>query len=50
MEALLSVSFGELFLKGANRKTFVNNALSHILKNIEAVSYTHLTLPTSDLV
>lgn len=39
MEALLSVSFGELFLKGANRKTFVNNALSHILKNIEDIGY-----------
>lgn len=39
MQALLSISFGELFLKGANRKTFFNNALSHILANIKNIGY-----------
>lgn len=39
MQTLLSVSFGELFLKGANRKTFFNNALSHILANIKDIGY-----------
>lgn len=39
MKALISVSFGELFLKGANRKQFYNNALSHIFKNIKFIGY-----------
>lgn len=39
MNALISVSFGELFLKGANRKQFYNNALSHIFKNIKSIGY-----------
>lgn len=39
MKALVSVSFGELFLKGANRKQFYNNALSHIFKNIKSIGY-----------
>lgn len=39
MKALISVSFGELFLKGANRKQFYNNALSHIFKNIKSIGY-----------
>lgn len=49
MEALLSVSFGELFLKGANRKTFVNNALSHILKNIEDIGYDYTYFESAKL-
>ena len=39
MKPLIAVSFGELFLKGANRKQFYDNALSHILKNIKSVGY-----------
>lgn len=39
MKSLISVSFGELFLKGANRKQFYNNALSHIFKNIKSIGY-----------
>lgn len=39
MKALISVSFGELFLKGANRKQFYNNALSHIFNNIKSIGY-----------
>ena len=37
----LLVRYGELTLKGTNRKMFVNQ-----LKD-NAVSYTHLTLPTN---
>lgn len=39
MKPLIAVSFGELFLKGANRKQFYDNALSHILKNIKSIGY-----------
>lgn len=49
MEALLSVSFGELFLKGANRKTFFNNALSHILANIKDIGYKNTYVESAKL-
>ena len=49
MEALLSVSFGELFLKGANRKTFFNNALSHIVANIKDIGYKNTYVESAKL-
>ncbi|WP_394018193.1 tRNA uracil 4-sulfurtransferase ThiI [Anaerococcus cruorum] len=49
MEALLSVSFGELFLKGANRKTFFNNALSHIIANIKDIGYENTYVESAKL-
>lgn len=39
MESLLAISFGELFLKGANRKYFFDNARKHILANIKNIGY-----------
>lgn len=49
MQALLSVSFGELFLKGANRKTFFNNALSHIIANIKDIGYENTYVESAKL-
>ena len=49
MKALLSVSFGELFLKGANRKTFFNNALSHIIANIKDIGYENTYVESAKL-
>ena len=39
MESLLAISFGELFLKGSNRKFFFDNARKHILANIKNIGY-----------
>lgn len=39
MESFLAISFGELFLKGANRKYFFDNARKHILSNIKSIGY-----------
>lgn len=39
MKTVLAISFGELYLKGANRKYFYNNVIGHIKKNIENFAY-----------
>ena len=39
MKELISISFGELFLKGANRRIFYNNIVNHIKKNISEIGY-----------
>ena len=39
MKALIAISFGELYLKGANRKYFYNNIIGHIKKNIAGFAY-----------
>lgn len=49
MKALLAVSFGELFLKGANRKKFFNDALAHIENNIKEIGYNNFYLESGKL-
>ena len=41
------VRYGELTLKGANRKMFVNKLRANVKRALMPVSYTHLTLPTT---
>ena len=49
MEALLAISFGELFLKGTNRKTFFNSILNHIKSNIEDIGYDKIYVESAKL-
>lgn len=49
MEDLLSVSFGELFLKGKNRNKFFKAAIDNIKRNIEDIGYEDMYLESSKL-
>lgn len=49
MEDLLSVSFGELFLKGKNRNKFFKAAIDNIKRNIEDICYEDMYLESSKL-
>ena len=49
MEDLLSVSFGELFLKGKNRNKFFKAAIDNIKRNIEDIGYEEMYLESSKL-
>lgn len=49
MKDLLSVSFGELFLKGKNRHKFFNSAISNIKRNIKDIEYDDMYLESSKL-
>lgn len=42
MDKIISVSFGELVLKGANRRVFVNRAIKKIKKSISSFNYKSL--------
>lgn len=47
MKALLSISFGELYLKGNNRRQFVDAAMAHIKRNISDIGYDKIYLESS---
>lgn len=47
MKALLSISFGELYLKGNNRRQFVDAAMAHIKRNISPIGYDNIYLESS---
>lgn len=49
MEDLLSVSFGELFLKGKNRNKFFKAAIDNIKRNIDNIGYEDMYLESSKL-
>lgn len=49
MQDLLSVSFGELFLKGKNRNKFFKTAIDNIKRNIEKIGYNNMYLESSKL-
>ena len=49
MRDLLSVSFGELFLKGKNRNKFFKTAIDNIKRNIEKIGYDNMYLESSKL-
>lgn len=49
MQDLLSVSFGELFLKGKNRNKFFKAAIDNIKRNIEKIGYEDMYLESSKL-
>ena len=49
MQDLLSVSFGELFLKGKNRNKFFKTAIDNIKRNIEKIGYDNMYLESSKL-
>lgn len=49
MEDLLSVSFGELFLKGKNRDKFFKAAIDNIKRNIDNIGYEDMYLESSKL-
>lgn len=49
MEWLLAISFGELFLKGKNRKTFFAKAKRNIEKNIKDIGYDNMYMEGSVL-
>ncbi|OFO45229.1 tRNA sulfurtransferase ThiI [Anaerococcus sp. HMSC075B03] len=49
MEDLLSVSFGELFLKGKNRNKFFKAAINNIKRNIKDIGYEDMYLESSKL-
>lgn len=49
MEDLLSVSFGELFLKGKNRNKFFKAAIDNIKRNIKDICYEDMYLESSKL-
>lgn len=49
MEDLLSVSFGELFLKGKNRNKFFKAAIDNIKRNIKDIGYEEMYLESSKL-
>lgn len=49
MQDLLSVSFGELFLKGKNRNKFFKAAIDNIKRNIEKIGYDNMYLESSKL-
>ncbi len=42
MQALLAISVGELFLKGANRKLFYHSIIKHIKSNIKDIGYNQI--------
>jgi thiamine biosynthesis protein ThiI len=49
MKWLLSVSFGELFLKGKNRNTFFQKAIKNIKKNIKDIGFHDMYIESSKL-
>ncbi|MDY3005464.1 tRNA 4-thiouridine(8) synthase ThiI [Anaerococcus sp. AGMB00486] len=49
MNDLLSVSFGELFLKGKNRNKFFKSAINNIKRNIKDIGYDDMYLESSKL-
>lgn len=49
MEDLLSVSFGELFLKGKNRNKFFKSVIDNIKRNIKDIGYNNMYLESSKL-
>ena len=49
MQDLISVSFGELFLKGKNRNKFFKTAIDNIKRNIEKIGYDNMYLESSKL-
>lgn len=49
MKDLLSVSFGELFLKGKNRNRFFKSAIDNIKRNIKDIGYDNMYLESSKL-
>src|SRR5690625_1184365 len=49
MKDLLSVSFGELFLKGKNRHKFFDSAINNIKRNIKDIEYDEMYLESSKL-
>lgn len=49
MKALIAISFGELFLKGSNRRKFYDSILSHIKKNIKQFGYDYIYLESAKL-
>lgn len=49
MEDLLSVTFGELFLKGKNRNKFFKAAIDNIKRNIKDIGYEEMYLESSKL-
>ena len=49
MEDLLSVSFGELFLKGKNRNKFFKAAIDNIKRNIKDIGYEEMYIESSKL-
>lgn len=49
MQALLAISFGELFLKGANRRIFYDRLVKHIKSNIENIGYKDMYLESAKL-
>lgn len=49
MQALLAISFGELFLKGANRRIFYDSLVKHIKSNIKDIGYKDMYLESAKL-
>lgn len=49
MQDLLSVSFGELFLKGKNRNKFFKTVIDNIKRNIKEIGYEDMYLEISKL-
>lgn len=49
MQWLLSVSFGEIFLKGRNRNTFYKTATNNIKRNIKDIGYEDMYSESSKL-
>ena len=49
MKWLVSVSFGELILKGKNRKTFFDRAKRNIKRNIKSIGYNDIFMESSKL-
>ncbi len=49
MQDLLSVSFGELFLKGKNRNKFFKTVIDNIKRNIKEIGYEDMYLESSKL-
>lgn len=49
MKKVISVSFGELVLKGANRKVFVDRAIKKIKRSIEDCNYSSLYMEQGKL-
>ena len=49
MEWMLSVSFGEIFLKGKNRHIFYKTAIDNIKRNIRDIPYEDMYSESSKL-
>ncbi len=49
MIPLIAVSFGELYLKGANRRRFVDSAMAHIKRNIKPIGYDNMYMESAKL-